>query len=92
MGRQLRDHCQAGQDNEFGFVRFFERAASGKFQSQEPETMFVFNRSALAVLVPLALLLAAVLFSGGSAAPASQAQSASATQQDHTVAANLPSR
>ena len=55
--------------------------------------MFVFNRSALAVLVPLALLVAAVFISGGSAAPASQAQSTqSADHQDHTVAANLPSR
>jgi hypothetical protein len=33
--------------------------------------MFVFNRSAAAVLVPLALLLAVVLWSGRSSAPAS---------------------
>jgi hypothetical protein len=53
--------------------------------------MFVFNRSALAVLLPLALLVAVVTFSGRSASPAPVAQEAPAPQ-DHTVAANLPSR
>ncbi len=57
--------------------------------------MFVFNRSALAVLLPLALLLAVVTFSGRSAHPAAAAQAAQPAQpeqRDHTVAANLPSR
>jgi hypothetical protein len=55
--------------------------------------MFVFNRSALAVLVPLALLLGVVVLSGRSAAPAQSAQGPSeATPRDQTVAANLPSR
>jgi hypothetical protein len=48
--------------------------------------MFAFDRSALAVLAPLALLLAAVVWSNRPAqAPAPQ-------QQDQTVAANLPSK
>ena len=54
--------------------------------------MFVFNRSALAVLVPLALLLGVVVFSGRSAAPAQSAQVAPEAARDHAVAANLPSR
>ena len=53
--------------------------------------MFAFNRSALAVLVPLALLVAVVVFSNLSTGQAPQAQ-AHAAQQDQTVAANLPSR
>jgi len=53
--------------------------------------MFAFNRSALAVLVPLALLMAVVIFSNRSTGPAPQAQ-VQATPQDQTVAANLPSR
>ena len=50
--------------------------------------MFAFDRSALAVLVPLALLLAVVAFTNRSTAVTSQAQA----QQDQAVAANLPSR
>jgi hypothetical protein len=53
--------------------------------------MFAFNRSALAVLVPLALLVAVAMYSNRSANPAPLAQ-AQSVQQDHTVAANLPSR
>jgi len=53
--------------------------------------MFAFHRSALAVVVPLALLLAVAVFSNRSAAPAPPVQ-AQVTQQDHAVAANLPSR
>jgi hypothetical protein len=61
--------------------------------SLEPQTMFVFDRSARAVLVPLALLMAVVLFSNRTAGPAPQAQAqADASPQDHAVAANLPSR
>ena len=60
--------------------------------------MFVFNRSALAVLLPLALLAGAVLWSSDSAAPAQPAFSQAQTEgdlsqkRDHAVAANLPSR
>ncbi len=53
--------------------------------------MFAFDRSALAVLVPLALLAAVAMYSNRTADPAPQAQAQSA-QQDQTVAANLPSR
>ena len=55
--------------------------------------MFVFDRSALAVLVPLALLMAVVVFSSRSDGSGVHAQAQSnAAQQDQTVAANLPSR
>ena len=53
--------------------------------------MFAFDRSALAVLAPLALLLAVVVFSNHSTDRAPQAE-AHAAQPDQTVAANLPSR
>ncbi len=53
--------------------------------------MFVFDRSALAVLMPLALLLAVAVFSHRSSASAPQAQ-VQAAHQDQAVAANLPSR
>jgi len=55
--------------------------------------MFVFDRSAFAVLVPLALLLAVVLLSNRPAEPASRSQvQAQDGPHDQTVAANLPSR
>jgi hypothetical protein len=55
--------------------------------------MFAFDRSAFAVLVPLALLLAVVLWSrqADSLAAPQQAQEHS-SDRDQTVAANLPSR
>ena len=53
--------------------------------------MFVFNRSALAVLVPLALLVAVAMYSNRAADPATQAR-AQVAQPDQAVAANLPSR
>jgi hypothetical protein len=53
--------------------------------------MFAFDRSALAVLLPLALLVAVVIFSNRSADRAPQALT-HAAQQDQAVAANLPSR
>jgi len=56
--------------------------------------MFPVDRSALAVLLPLALLLGVAVWSNRSAGT-SAPQSASQTQherQDQTVAANLPSR
>jgi hypothetical protein len=56
--------------------------------------MFVVDRSALAVLLPLALLMGVVLWSnhsgGTEAAPAAAQEQHSAP--DQTVAANLPSR
>jgi K+-transporting ATPase A subunit len=53
--------------------------------------MFAFDRSALAVLLPLALLVAVVLFSNSAPDRPAQAQTESA-RTDHAVAANLPSR
>jgi hypothetical protein len=53
--------------------------------------MFAFDRSALAVLVPLALLLAVALFSNRAAGITAQAQPPSG-HADQAVAANLPSR
>ena len=53
--------------------------------------MFAFDRSALAVLVPLALLLAVVLFSNQGQDQTADAQSEPA-RADQAVAANLPSR
>jgi hypothetical protein len=93
MARHSREDCQAGPDNEFGFVRFFERAPSGKFSPNftEQKPMFAFDRSALAVLVPLALLVAVVLFSNQARDQTADAQSEPG-RADHAVAANLPSR
>jgi len=56
--------------------------------------MFVFDRSAFAVVVPLALLLAVVLWSNRAAPPPkSQAVSAPQDSRDgQALAANLPSR
>jgi K+-transporting ATPase A subunit len=51
--------------------------------------MFAFDRSALAVLLPLALLVAVVLFSNRAPDTTAQAEPA---RVDQTVAANLPSR
>lgn len=56
--------------------------------------MFVFDRSAFAVVLPLALLVAVVLWSNR-ATPPPGAQSANAPQtarEGQAVAANLPSR
>ena len=53
--------------------------------------MFAFDRSALAVLVPLALLLAAALYSNRTPDQTVQTKSESG-RADQTVAANLPSR
>jgi len=60
--------------------------------------MFVFPRSAVAVVLPLALLVAVVLWSNRAAppvAPAAQASAVAAVQpaaDDEVLAANLPSR
>ena len=53
--------------------------------------MFAFNRSALAVVLPLALLVAVVAFSNRTSDVTASAQS-EAVRADQTVAANLPSR
>lgn len=59
--------------------------------------MFAFDRSALAVLAPLGLLVAVVLLSNVRHPPAAQQARAEGEQatpigRDQTVAANLPSR
>jgi hypothetical protein len=55
--------------------------------------MFAFDRSAVAVLVPLALLLAVVVWSNRpTPATPQQASEQSQAQRPQTVAANLPSR
>ena len=54
--------------------------------------MFAFNRSAFAVLLPLALLLAVVMFTATQDSGLSAEDHSAASTQDHTVAANLPSR
>lgn len=47
--------------------------------------MFAFDRSAFAVVIPLALLVAVVLWS-------SRSQPSAAAKESQAVAANLPSR
>ena len=56
--------------------------------------MFVVDRSAFAVLLPLAMLLGAVIWSNRpeSAAADSPPVAEQQLQKDQTVAANLPSR
>jgi hypothetical protein len=55
--------------------------------------MFAFDRSALAVLAPLALLVAVVWWSSRSpASPAPQQAREPAPESVQTVAANLPSK
>ena len=53
--------------------------------------MFAFDRSALAVLLPLALLVAVVVYSNQSPDRTARNQS-EAARADQAVAANLPSR
>jgi hypothetical protein len=83
--------CKAGADNEFGFVRFFQRSPSVRVQTVNPEypPMFATDRSAAAVLLPLAMLVAVALWSNRDSSPP-QAQRGAGT--DQAVAANLPSR
>jgi hypothetical protein len=57
--------------------------------------MFAFDRSGFAVLAPLALLVAVVIWSNRSqipAAPQQAQQQVQPSERDQTVAANLPSR
>jgi hypothetical protein len=88
--------CKAGPDNEFVFVRFFYGNPSGSFDpARRRPAMFVFDRSALAVLVPLAMLAGAVLWSNrgpGGGGATQQTLAADAGRGDQAVAANLPSR
>ena len=53
--------------------------------------MFAFDRSALSVLLPLALLLAVVVYSNRGPDVTARAQP-EAVRTDQAVAANLPSR
>jgi hypothetical protein len=57
----------------------------------EQELMFAFDRSALAVLVPLALLVVVAVFFNRTPDQTAEVQS-EAGRADQTVAANLPSR
>jgi len=54
--------------------------------------MFAFDRSALAVLLPLALLLAVALFTNRTVPEREARVRAEHAQPDQAVAANLPSR
>jgi hypothetical protein len=55
--------------------------------------MFAFHRSAPAVLLPLAMLLAVALWANQSNSPAAMQQANEhSPDQSQTVAANLPSR
>lgn len=54
--------------------------------------MFAFDRSALAVLVPLAMLAAVVFWSNQPQPAASAQDDPPALEENQTVAANLPSR
>ena len=98
--------CKASPDNEFGFVRFFGREPSVSLQVPTANVfvnleirMFVVDRSALAVILPLMLLIAVVLWTNRpmdtvSAPLAGKESSQEEPRQDRsqTVAANLPSR
>jgi hypothetical protein len=98
MGRD----CKARPDNEFGFVRFFGWEPSANLKTlrndfhamtaDEDSIMFAFDRSALAVLVPLALLLAVVVTSSQKNSAAPQQADAAVPDRSQTVAANLPSK
>ena len=54
--------------------------------------MFAFDRSALAVLLPLALLVAVAVYSNRTSTTDLTAQAQSAPEHTDQVAANLPSR
>jgi hypothetical protein len=58
----------------------------------EQKPMFAFNRSAAAVVLPLALLLAVVLFSNLAPGAGDLRAQSDPARADQTVAANLPSR
>ena len=98
MGRQSSGDCQAIPDNEFVFVRFFERRFRSTFApiNREPfpqgaSAMFVFDRSAAAVILPLALLVAVVLWSGRSSSPTPDtAQHASSSEAAKVARVDRP--
>ena len=54
--------------------------------------MFVFNRSALAVILPLALLAAGIICTNLASSPRRVVAESAPAAQSQTVAANLPSR
>jgi hypothetical protein len=88
-----------------GTVRYLEDTDRVTYDLPGVMKMFAFNRSAIAVLAPLALLVAVVLLSNqgsGSSTPQHAQVDARAERdgdqtiagqpRDQTVAANLPSR
>jgi hypothetical protein len=89
----MRRDCIATEDNEFGFVLFFGKNPSGKLRHSQARDsgdppMFAVPRSAAAVLLPLAMLVAVALWTNRDADSSSQLK----PSVDQTVAANLPSR
>ena len=73
-----------------GFSNGLRRVSFGPLLELKP--MFAFHRSALSVLLPLALLVAVVVFNNRTElAPSADGQAGSA-RHDQAVAANLPSR
>ena len=60
-------NCIVQPNNEFTFVWFFERAKAVRFHPTKSNPgialMFVYNRPAAAVLLPLAMLVLAVIWS-----------------------------
>jgi hypothetical protein len=104
----MNGDCIEMPDNELRFVWFFGRNASVKLRHSsgfvflEIPSMFVFDRSAFAVLLPLLMLAGVVVWSKAGLPPPpaathsvgerSQERAAPAPTTDHTVAASLPSR
>jgi hypothetical protein len=103
----MKQDCIERPDNELRFVRFFggnpsvRLRHSSAFLPLEIPQMFVFDRSAFAVLLPLLMLAGVVVWSkGGIAAPRPATLVGDQTQErpsptsttDQTVAASLPSR
>ena len=94
--------CKAKPDNEFAFVRFFGWEPSANLKTLrndfyaktiiEDSIMFAFDRSALAVLVPLPLLLTVVVTTSQKDSAAPQQADTAAPDRSQTVAANLPSK
>jgi hypothetical protein len=86
MGRAVYRR-QVLPDNEFVFVWFFNQWIPGRFHAINREIpMFVFDRSAAAVLVPIALLIAVVWWSGRSPSPELEAARPAPADQVSTLA------
>jgi hypothetical protein len=81
-------HCIEKTDNEFAFVRFFSPYFPRSFGTSHSgvSVMFVFDRSAATVLLPIALLIAVVLWSGRSSTPAPDTARAEPVSRAATVA------